>query len=369
MGKRELLLILGFIVLGAVVYQATAPPSAPGERGFSLSRIFDHLRREMRSNSASAGLVNSATHDVAPEITELRIGRRNGPLTVTGEDRDTVASELSVRSTGSDDAEARKLAGETVVQYERTGSILFVRVFYPQGGQQTTSLTLTVPARLRVRIEGNTGKLHAGKLAGLELGPSRGETAIEDVDGAVTLQHRGGELRVTRVGSLELTARGSTIHVAEVRGAAVLNVQAGELTASGLTGPVELDTNAARTTIEGLETTAGPIRVLAAGGEVTLAGISADTQIDMRSAELRLAIHRAAVITVINEAGGSIRITPPNEGYRLDARTRNGKIVSEPEALPPMDQVDAPGQRVAGDVNGGGPLLTIRAHGDITFAK
>ena len=37
MGKRELLLIFCFVIVGVVVYQATARPPAPGERGLSLS--------------------------------------------------------------------------------------------------------------------------------------------------------------------------------------------------------------------------------------------------------------------------------------------------------------------------------------------
>ena len=32
MGKRELLLVLVFVIVGAVVYQATAPPPEPGTR-------------------------------------------------------------------------------------------------------------------------------------------------------------------------------------------------------------------------------------------------------------------------------------------------------------------------------------------------
>ena len=39
MGKRELLLVVGFVIVGVVVYQVTAPPPAPGERGFSLGAV------------------------------------------------------------------------------------------------------------------------------------------------------------------------------------------------------------------------------------------------------------------------------------------------------------------------------------------
>ena len=52
MGKRELILIVVFVMLGATVYQFTAPPPAPGERSFSLSGIIDEMRLEVRGNRA-----------------------------------------------------------------------------------------------------------------------------------------------------------------------------------------------------------------------------------------------------------------------------------------------------------------------------
>jgi hypothetical protein len=372
MGKRELLLIIGFVVLGAVVYQATAPPPDPGEEGFSISRIFHNIRREMRANSASARLVNPVAHAVPAEVTELRVDPRSRGVTITGGDSDSVEGELSVHSTGSDEAEARRLASETVVQFEQTGSVLFARVYYPTGGRQTTELTLSVPSRLRVRVSPNSGKLQASKLAGLELDQARGETIVEDISGAVTLQHRGGELRVSRVGALNLTARGSTVQLAQVSGTTTLNVQAGELTATGLAGSIELESTGAQVTLEGLEKTTGPIRANTTAGELTLRGVAAETQVDARAAEVNIAVHAPALITVISDAGGEIRIAPPAGGFSLTAETRAGDItIDPPELLGPLAleaNEDAAGKRLRGDVNGGGPLLSIRARGDIVFA-
>ncbi len=46
MGKRELLLVAAFVIVGALVYQLTAPPPGPGERSFSLSQLIGNIRRE-----------------------------------------------------------------------------------------------------------------------------------------------------------------------------------------------------------------------------------------------------------------------------------------------------------------------------------
>ena len=54
MGKRELLLICGFAVVGALVYYATAPEAAPGQSGFSIGRLMEEVKREIRGNQRSA---------------------------------------------------------------------------------------------------------------------------------------------------------------------------------------------------------------------------------------------------------------------------------------------------------------------------
>ena len=71
MGKRELLLIAGFVLAGIGLYYATAPAGAPGDQGFSPSRIIEHLRREIRGNQASAELTTTLTHPLAATTNEF----------------------------------------------------------------------------------------------------------------------------------------------------------------------------------------------------------------------------------------------------------------------------------------------------------
>ena len=99
MGKRELLLIFCFFIVGVVVYQATARPPAPGERGLSLSRLIESARREIRGNRASAEATTTATHAVTPDLTELRITGPISELDVVGEERQDVESIAHVSRT------------------------------------------------------------------------------------------------------------------------------------------------------------------------------------------------------------------------------------------------------------------------------
>ncbi len=118
MGKRELLLIVAFLIVGVVVYQATAPPSGPNERSFSFSRILEHVRREMRGNRASAEETKVSTHELEPGTNEIRITGSFAELTITGENRKDVELKHRVTSTGYDDAEAKALVIETMADAE-----------------------------------------------------------------------------------------------------------------------------------------------------------------------------------------------------------------------------------------------------------
>ena len=73
MGKRELLIAVGFLVVGLVAYQLAAPPPKEGEHGFSLTRMFSEMRREIRGNPSRASVKLTGTLPVAEAITELRL--------------------------------------------------------------------------------------------------------------------------------------------------------------------------------------------------------------------------------------------------------------------------------------------------------
>src|SRR5687767_5447008 len=108
MGKRELLLIFCVVIVGVVVYQATARPPAPGERGLSISRLIESARREIRGNRASAEATTTARHPLTPDVKELRIVGIISDVEVTGEERQDVESTVHVESNGYDEAEARE---------------------------------------------------------------------------------------------------------------------------------------------------------------------------------------------------------------------------------------------------------------------
>lgn len=372
MGKRELLLIVGFLILGAVVYQATAPPAGPNERNFSVSRLVDHIWREIRGDRASAEATTTRTHAIASEVTELRLHGAFAEVTIVGEERADIETRLRVLSNAYDEAEAKQTAQDTVLLVDRAGTTISFRSKYPDPGRQRAFLAMKVPARLRLRIESSQSQLDVTALASVEVPSGRLQATFTRIAGAVDINQRGGSIKLEDVGSAKISGRGSEVALSRVRGEVSINMQGGELEAAELAGPIDIDATSADITIRKAEHTRGPVRINATAGTVSVEGLQADTRIDGRNAEIDVAMTDAAPLAIYNEGEERIEVTLPPGSYTLDARASNGHI-TVPEGLQAAFNVEQKGdpngeQRASGAVNGGGPTITLRAnHGSITL--
>jgi hypothetical protein len=364
MGKRELLLIIGFLVVGVVVYHATSPPPDASKPGFSFGKILDHVRREIGGNRASIDVVSKSRIPLGDDVTELRIVDHVAEVHITGEDRPDINASIQINSRAYTDAEAKQYADRTVLKVDHAASSVVLSLRYPREGRQRASMTLSVPSRLRVRMESRPGKLTIRNVAAVEATSTDGETRISKVGGRTVVNNRGGRLEIEDVGALKLTARGSEITVTGIRGdTSILLEQGGMLRASKLGGPVDVEARNAELTLGGLESTRGPVRVSLSGGSARLNGITSDTRVDGRNSELDIVMKGATPIAVYNN-GGQVRLTPPAGGYRLDAVAVEGRIFPE-ELIEDLGlQYSADGDtkesRAWGDVDGGGPAITVR---------
>jgi hypothetical protein len=376
MGKRELLLIIGFVIIGAVVYHATAPPPGPNDRGFSFSRLIDAARREIGGNRAAAEHTTTATQQLTPEVNEVRIIGRVHELEVIGENRTDIESVLRVTSRAYEEAEARRFANETVLKTDRSASSIAYEIKFLVGrqtGVQRGILTLKVPARLRVRIEGRPSRLEVSNVSAVDALNVTGETSFKNIAGRLNVVQRGGPVQIEDVAALKFNGRGTELTLKGVRNDTSLTLEGGEVKASGLLGPVEIESRNAEITLADLESTRGPIRVNAVNGNVQLKGVKTDTRLDGRNAELDVMMSGAAPVSIYND-GADVTLTPPPAGYRLDALALDGRISPETllDALGLQHSVDADSKeaRASGAVRGGGPTITVRAtRGSLTIRE
>ena len=365
MGKRELLLVFGFVIVGVVVYQATARPPAPGERGLSLSRILESARREIRGNRASAETTTTARHELTSDLKELRVVGNIAEIEVAGEDRQDIESTAHVESNGYDEAEARSYVNQTKLTADRTASSLILRMDYPRGGRQRATLKVKVPSRLLVRVEPGSGSVKIASVTGVELAGSRGEATLTKIPGRVEISHRGGDVDIQDIGSLEFTGRVGTLKVANVSGDASIRLeQSGELTVSRVGGALEVDGRNCDIDLDDMSTTRGPVRVNVNGGSLKVGGLKADTRIDGRGAEIEVAMAAPAPLAIYTY-GERVSLTPPAAGYTLDARITDGRVTPD-EFIASMGfssnkSDDTKEARVFGPFKGGGPVISVRA--------
>ena len=338
MGKRELLIICAFAVVGVIAYAFTAPPRKPGERGFSITQIFSGIKREISENASSAKVTKSGAIALGPMVTELRVSTyRSVPIKVVGEDRKDIVYEMPVESTGPDEATARGWADKSEVRRDDLGMALALSVYFPEEGTQHASLLLRVPARLAVRVE-NSGRIEISQVAAVELLNPAGEVTISAISGAISGSHRSGELQVNGAKSVDLSLSSSRSRIRGVTQTVKVNARNGECSIAETTGTIEATVSNLELTINGVKSS---IRIGGDGGTVKVVdshalsidarrmavdietSLDADDRIAVITSDepLRIALGGTPsfVLDVINTNGGSIRasdfkLEPVKEG-------------------------------------------------------
>ena len=366
MGKRELVLVVLFLVAGVVVYQVTAPPPPPGSEGFSVGGIVQKLKREVQGarEVATATIAQSKPVEASAKLVRLNIPRNN-TLVITGSDRQDITVEMQVTARGFNPAEAKAAADAAKISIEGAGDAIAVTTMWParqnnESGYITEgTVTVSVPKRLQLRIEPHTGRLTVSDIAGVEVMGQRGETRIARSAGHVTLNHTGGRLELEALPSLKLTARNSNANIRAVAGAVSMETTGGELALEEIAGPLEIEARNTELVFDAARLLKPPFRYNGTGGVLRVSGLRIESRIDGRNVEFEVALATAAPVTIYS-TGEDIRVLAPPNGYSLDAVATEGDITSEDSSITATPG-DSPDARVSANIRGGGPTLTLRA--------
>jgi hypothetical protein len=362
MGKRELLILVVLLTVGAVVYRLTAPPADDGEReGFSLGRLVDEIRTEIAEDSSSAALTHEGTIDLSPAVKRVRIGRFTGQIVVTGEDRTDIGYEVEVRSTGPDEDTARGYARRTVLVEDDFGDTLDLRIHYPVEAQQRTALVLRVPAGLAVTIEsGSSRSFIINDIASVHLAGVIGEFTAESIAGAVTGDHRSGRLTVTGAGTVNLSLLNSRAAFSRIESELVLNARGGEVSIGESQAAIVLQQTNVEMTIANHE---GTIRIEGSGGEIALTDPRAEVNVEVRSTRIEIVFAHAVPMRVITTTDPLRLVLDGAPAFVLNAALSGGRINATDVGL----EATALDQRVVlhhafGDASA--PRVTLRNRGD-----
>jgi hypothetical protein len=330
MGKRELLIIAAFVCVGIVAYELTAPPPREGERRFSLSALRDAFRR-----GGGPGAHATVTHEglvpASASLTEISIGGASA-IIVTGEPRTDVAWTLAVDAAAADETAARRNADQVTLGTDGMGSILAMSVRVPRGIRQLATLTLHVPARLTVRVDG-ARRTTVSSVGAVRLDGTAGEASVQQITGAVTGTHRNGVIAIADAGSITLTLAGANATIDRTRGETAIEVRNGACQARDLAGSFTVD--ASNASVD-LTHAMGAARLTINGGRATVVEPRGAVRVDARNATVSATLERAVPLTTI-ATGGGVRLTLARETLpiAIDAVADPGTIVATDLGLTP----------------------------------
>lgn len=323
MGKRELLILLAFIAAGAVAFQLSAPPAKENQSGFSFAKLVDSARRQMHGNQSYAAPPRTLAFAVGTDITQLSIAGSAGPVKITGEARNDVSLELTVTSTGENEAAAIAVANQTTVSEDRVGGVLALRVVFPKDETQTSQAVLKIPLRLGVKLDG-TRETSISSVRSVDLtNPARGTTTIDHIAEQVTGTQSGGTITLSSIKFLKMTLSRARARISDITGTQSLDVNDGDTEITGSRGPLEIEERRGDITIRGHH---GPVKISGADGQVRIVEAADEVHLDLRRAEVdaELATGVGGSLVTSDE---ELRVTWRDPaGVHVDAVAANGSI-------------------------------------------
>jgi len=356
-GKRELALIVGFVLLGLVAYQLVAAPPEHDDAGLSLTGLADRIRTEMRSRGARIERRKTARSEVGPGVAEIVVTGFSGRLSVVGSATTEVTAELAVNITGLDEREATARADAVDLGLVRDASAMIVQLALPPELRPSdVALSLDVPERLLARLQVSGGPTQARRVAAVAL-EAVGDVRVRDVDGPITGEHRAGDLRVTRVGSLRLVTRNSGVRIEEVGGSVDLDAVEGRVRLRTIGGAVRLQ---ARDNFASLDAVDGPIVVHHTDGRLVLDHVR--SRLEAIGERSRISVEfEVPTPAHVETRDAPVDIALPPGGVMLEATVRDGELALQGVELDPTNDDGA--RRAVGAVGGGGPTVTALVSG------
>lgn len=206
-------------------------------------------------------------------------------------------------------------------------------------------ITVAVPERFDVDLSTSGGRVDIHRVAGsIEARTSGGSLHFLDVDGPIYGRTSGGAIHFDGASTrVDLKTSGGSIRIGHVDGEVRAETSGGGISIEHAGGPVFARTSGGAIRVDEVH---GAVEARTSGGSITV-GIAEQPRAD----------------SSLRTSGGGVTVFMlPSIAVNLDASASGGKVRSE---LPVMMRVEGSvsERRINGEINGGGPKLSVRASG------
>ena len=349
MGKRELLLLVVFVVLGVGVYQVNAPAAPAEGQGFSLSRLFQAAKAHLQGNRARREVTRTATLAAPADLERITMADVRGTVVVTGSDRSDIAVTLTATLAGLDETDLAAQEQELRLSLEASDTQATLAVGLPERGRTRFEVKVEMPRRLGVAL-GGRGSAEVTHAASLTFDDFRGEVLAEAIAGPITGSLEEPQAEFGPGARLDLTTERGRLR-AESPASVTLKSERTAVDIVDPTGPVTIDQEFARMDIRG---TGGPVTITGEGGVVVLRQVTHPLSIKADRLTVTADLDEAVATTVEVEDDQVELTLPRSGGVRLEASVTDGELRVPSELTPTRTERE---QTVTADLAGGGPLV------------
>lgn len=244
-------------------------------------------------------------------IENVKVWNKNGSgnVNIRSGDVPQIQINLTVYVQSKDDAEARRIADQSVIDHEVSGNTLTIQAAGQEYGgfigkhRPRMDLDITVPAKQKVNYETilTNGKLTASGLPVLQRFQAKstnGEIQASGLAGTLELETTNGQLTVSGTsGPINLKTTNGAIHLTGHHGDAVMKTTNGGLNVEDVTGAIQANTN---------------------NGTVKVNGVTKDLKVKSNNGSVDIASRTVGGNWDVDTDDGSITVKlPPQGDYSL----------------------------------------------------
>lgn len=248
----------------------------------------------------------------------------------------------------------------------------------------TTDMQIFIPRKAAVVISTKHGDVNVtGREGNLDISAGHGDLTLEEITGNANLSLDHSSARISNIsGDVSIDGRVNDVTISGVKGQARLNGEfmesvrlsqiakavifksaRTEMEFARLDGDLDLDSGDLRA-----NSVFGPGHLTTKSKDITLDGVSGDLRLEDSNGAVQVTMRKVGNVQITNRNGDIQLSLPPQTGFNVEARARNGEIQSDFSELKIENARDE--AKADGNVGNGGPNIRLNnEHGTIEIHK